>query len=54
MPLLILVVLRAQPASLVSNVQYILRFRSPDKLSGEAGYYMSSLVRGHAIPLRAR
>ena len=44
-PLLILVVLQANPEHLVSNVQYILRFRNQDKLGGEAGYYLSSLVR---------
>jgi len=43
-PLLIWVVLQANPEHLVSNVQYILRFRNQDKLAGEAGYYMSSLV----------
>ncbi|PBP28282.1 hypothetical protein BUE80_DR000694, partial [Diplocarpon rosae] len=44
MPLLIYVVLQANPDHLVSNVQYILRFRNQDKLAGEAGYYLSSLL----------
>ncbi|KAI9713825.1 MAG: hypothetical protein M1820_000555 [Bogoriella megaspora] len=43
-PLLIYTVLQANPDHIVSNVQYILRFRNQDKLGGEAGYYMSSLV----------
>jgi hypothetical protein len=43
MPLLIYTVLQANPEHLVSNVQYILRFRNQDKLAGEAGYYLSSL-----------
>ncbi|TVY26516.1 Vacuolar protein sorting-associated protein, partial [Lachnellula hyalina] len=43
MPLLIYTVLRANPEHLVSNVQYILRFRNQEKLGGEAGYYLSSL-----------
>ena len=43
-PLLIYVVLRANPEHLVSNVQYILRFRDQEKLGGEAGYYLSSLM----------
>jgi Rab5 GDP/GTP exchange factor len=42
-PLLIYTVLQANPENLVSNVQYILRFRSQDRLGGEAGYYLSSL-----------
>ncbi|KAI1102796.1 hypothetical protein F4804DRAFT_252164 [Jackrogersella minutella] len=44
MPLLIYVVLRSNPDHLVSNVHYILRFRNQDKLAGEAGYYLSSLM----------
>ncbi|KAE8441854.1 hypothetical protein EG329_004255 [Mollisiaceae sp. DMI_Dod_QoI] len=44
MPLLIYVVLQANPEHLVSNVQYILRFRNQEKLAGEAGYYLSSLL----------
>ncbi|MBW0477688.1 hypothetical protein O181_017403 [Austropuccinia psidii MF-1] len=42
-PILILVVLRAQPEHLISNIQYIHRFRNPDKMQGENGYYLSSL-----------
>ncbi|KAK9455612.1 hypothetical protein V1511DRAFT_458254 [Dipodascopsis uninucleata] len=43
LPILIYVVIKAQPQNLFSNVQYIMRFRNPDKLNGEAGYYLSSL-----------
>lgn len=42
--MLIYVVLQSNPEHLVSNVQYILRFRNQDKLGGEAGYYLSSLM----------
>ncbi|KAF5013426.1 hypothetical protein FDECE_570 [Fusarium decemcellulare] len=44
MPLLIYVVLQSNPEHIVSNVQYILRFRNQEKLGGEAGYYLSSLM----------
>ena len=53
MPLLIYVVLQSNPDHLVSNVQYILRFRNQDKLGGEAGYYLSSLVRALISPSKA-
>ena len=43
-PILILVVLKANPEHLLSNVEYIQRFRSPSKLQSESGYYLSSLV----------
>ncbi|CED82917.1 Vacuolar assembly/sorting protein VPS9 [Phaffia rhodozyma] len=43
-PILILVVLKANPEHLISNVEYINRFRSASKLQSEAGYYLSSLM----------
>lgn len=43
LPILIYVVIKAHPASLISNINYIQRFRNPEKLFGEAGYYLSSL-----------
>ncbi|PKI84796.1 hypothetical protein MVES1_000875 [Malassezia vespertilionis] len=42
-PLLILVVLKANPAHLVSNVEYIMRFKNPARPSSEADYYISTL-----------
>ncbi|KAG0216303.1 hypothetical protein BGX33_000264 [Mortierella sp. NVP41] len=43
LPILIYVVLQSNPPNLVSNVQYISRFRNPEKLQAEAGYYLASL-----------
>lgn len=43
-PILIYVVLRANPEHLLSNVEFINRFRNPAKLQSEAGYYLSSLM----------
>ncbi|KAF9976324.1 hypothetical protein BGZ73_008754 [Actinomortierella ambigua] len=44
LPILIYVVIRANPPQLVSNVQFISRFRNPEKLQAEAGYYLASLM----------
>ncbi|CAG8623783.1 10877_t:CDS:10 [Acaulospora morrowiae] len=44
LPILIYVVLKANPEHLVSNVQYISRFRNPEKLQSESSYYLSSLM----------
>ncbi|KIP01499.1 hypothetical protein PHLGIDRAFT_131242 [Phlebiopsis gigantea 11061_1 CR5-6] len=43
-PLLIYVVLKSNPDHLLSNVEFINRFRNPAKLQSEAGYYLSSLM----------
>ncbi|KAF8845027.1 hypothetical protein BDN67DRAFT_893516 [Paxillus ammoniavirescens] len=43
-PVLIFVVLKANADHLLSNVEFINRFRNPAKLQSEAGYYLSSLM----------
>ncbi|KAH8928243.1 hypothetical protein BT69DRAFT_1213065 [Atractiella rhizophila] len=42
-PILIYIVLKSNPEHLVSNLQFVMRFRNPEKLAGETGYYLSSL-----------
>ncbi|KAI1790304.1 hypothetical protein LXA43DRAFT_1017387 [Ganoderma leucocontextum] len=43
-PILIYVVIKGNPPNLLSNVEFINRFRNPTKLQSEAGYYLSSLM----------
>jgi Rab5 GDP/GTP exchange factor len=50
MPLLIYVTLKARPPNLHSNLLFIQRFRHPDRLGGETGYYFTMLVRRWTLP----
>ncbi|PVU94154.1 hypothetical protein BB561_002772 [Smittium simulii] len=44
LPLLIYVIVIANPTRLVSNINYISRFRAPEKLLSEAGYYLTNVM----------
>eukprot|EP00038_Savillea_parva_P018022 m.22178 g.22178 ORF g.22178 m.22178 type:complete len:461 (-) comp3964_c0_seq1:246-1628(-) len=42
-PMLVFVIISANPKNLYSNMRFIQRFRNEDKLCGEAGYYFTTL-----------
>lgn len=49
LPLLIYVVLQSQPPYIVSNINYIQRFRSKQFRQGETAYYLSTLASAVAF-----
>jgi hypothetical protein len=52
LPALILVILRARPASLISHVKFIMRFRNQEKLNaGATQYCITNMVRSASTML---
>lgn len=47
-PLLVWVVIKVEPATLISDVRYIQRFRDHGRLAGEAAYCLTNIVREEA------
>ncbi|XP_062506159.1 uncharacterized protein LOC134182740 [Corticium candelabrum] len=44
LPMVIFVVIKAQPQTWWSDIRFIQRFRNPQKLSSEAGYYLTQMM----------
>jgi hypothetical protein len=44
LPLLILLLLQANPAALYSNISFIANCRQPSRLNGEQGYYLTNIM----------
>ncbi len=46
LPLLVYIIIRSCPPQLYSNLRFVQRYRSPDRLStSEAAYYFTNFVR---------
>ena len=45
MPVLTYVVIKTQPIHLISNIEYIRRFRKKSRLVSHSDYYFTQLVR---------
>lgn len=49
LPILIYVVIHANPPQLASNLEYIQRFRMQSKMVSESSYFFTQLVRLHCF-----
>lgn len=53
LPILIYVTLKANPPSIFSNLQYILRFRDPQKLASETGKFFFPIHHAIYLPTKS-